>query len=255
MLDHISFHVLPILLIICISKTESKAPGDLFKPTQNKSYILETPCCHFATGCFMLTKRSIDSFIDNRDINVLDPLVAFAHFLMSGQQSIISIDRWDERTVIKLYLIAMEMVKNDVETENDKVEALQTICKATQSQFEKILSTVFDKPDQAQRYADAGRHYSASLKRKYDSMKQGLSNTPPEAITPIELPKDIDGASCSTNSKNEKLVAFVNTWKQNNYDRMKWSACWKEAKKKGLFTEYSNSHSLKNMYHKVKNNH
>ncbi|KAI9498018.1 hypothetical protein BDB00DRAFT_756026, partial [Zychaea mexicana] len=78
------FHIFPILLIVCISKTESKALGDLFKPIQNKSNLLQTPCYHFATSCFMLTKQSIDPFIDNRDFNELDPLVAFAHFVMSG---------------------------------------------------------------------------------------------------------------------------------------------------------------------------
>ncbi|KAI8973567.1 hypothetical protein BDF20DRAFT_1002510 [Mycotypha africana] len=93
------------------------------------------------------------------------------------------------------------------------------ICQATQSQFEKIVSTVIDN-------------------------RNGSSNTPPEATTPMELPKDFDGASCSTNFKNEKLMAFVNTWKQNNNGRMSWSACWEEGKKKGLFTEYSNSHSF-----------
>ncbi|KAI8333475.1 hypothetical protein BC941DRAFT_462682 [Chlamydoabsidia padenii] len=159
------FHIFPILFIVCISKTESKVLRDLFKPIQNKSYLLETPCCHFATSCFMLTKQSIDPFIDNHDINALDPLIAFAHFLTSGQQSIISIDRWDDPTITKLYLVAMEMVKNDKETENDKVEALQKICQATQSEFEKILSTVFDNPNQAQRYAEAGRHYSARIKQ------------------------------------------------------------------------------------------
>lgn len=76
----------------------------------------------------MLSKQSID----NHDTKALDPLVAFAHFLISCQQRIISIDRWDDLTVTKLYLVAMEMVKNDSKTENDKVEALQTICQATQ---------------------------------------------------------------------------------------------------------------------------
>ncbi|KAG0929667.1 hypothetical protein G6F57_012291 [Rhizopus arrhizus] len=246
------FHVLPILFIVCISKTESKALRDLFKPIQNRSYLLETPCCHFATSCFMLTKQSIDPFIDNYDMEALDPLVAFAHFLTSGQQSIISIDRWDDPTVTKLYLVAMEMVKNDRKSENDKVEALQTICQATQNQFEKIMTTIFDNPSQAHRYADAGRHYSASLKRKYDTMKQRLSNSPSEATTPMELPKDFDGASNSTNFKYKELAAFIDAWKQNKKGRMNWSACWEEGKKKGLFNEYSNGHSLKNIYHKIK---
>ncbi|KAG1159544.1 hypothetical protein G6F46_012867 [Rhizopus delemar] len=69
----------------------------------------------------------------------------------------------------------------------------------------------------------------------------------------MELPADFDGASCSSGTKAEELVTFVNTWKQNNMGRMNWSACWEEGRKKGLFTEYSNSHSLKNIYHKIKN--
>lgn len=109
---------------------------DLFKSIQNKSYLLETPCCHFATSCFMLAKQSSNLFIDNHDTKALDPLVAFARFLTSGQQSIMSIDRWDDPTFTKLYLVAMEMA------ENDRVEALQTICQATQDQFEKITTTV-----------------------------------------------------------------------------------------------------------------
>lgn len=149
----------------------------------------------------MLTKQSINPFIDNRDINALHPLVFFARSLTTGQQSIISIGRWDEPTVTKVYLVAMEMVKKDREAENGKLEV-----QATQIQFEKILSTIFDNPKQAQRYADAGRHYSASLKRKYDIMKQESSNTPLETTAPVELPRDFDGASCSTNSKNKKLV-------------------------------------------------
>ncbi|OAD03498.1 hypothetical protein MUCCIDRAFT_156160 [Mucor lusitanicus CBS 277.49] len=76
----------------------------------------------------MLTKQSINQFIDSSGNNALDTLIAFAHFLMSGQQSIISNDPWEDLTITKLYLIAMEMVKNDRNEENDKVEALGTIC-------------------------------------------------------------------------------------------------------------------------------
>lgn len=100
----------------------------------------------------------------------------------------------------------MGMVKND------RVEALRTIYYTIQNQFEKIISTVFDNPNQAYRYADAGRYYSASLKRKYDTSKQGSSNTPTEVKTSMELLKNFEGASCSTgtNSENKKLISFVN---------------------------------------------
>ncbi|KAL7318915.1 hypothetical protein PS15m_002097 [Mucor circinelloides] len=49
--------------------------GDLFKSIHNKSYLLETTCCHFATSCFMLAKQS-----DNYNTMALDLLVAFALF-------------------------------------------------------------------------------------------------------------------------------------------------------------------------------
>lgn len=197
-------HVLPILLIICTSETEPEALRDLFKPTQTYPYLLETPCGLFATNCFMLTKGSIDPFIDNSGIGALDPLVAFAHFLTSGQQSILSIDRWDDPTIINLYSVAMEMVKNDRDAENDN-----------------------------------------------EAMSEESSNTP--QTTPMELPEDFEGTP-STNSKNKQLIEFVNDWKQINNGRMNWSACWEEGKKAGFFSEFSNGHSLKATYHKVKNN-
>ncbi|KAI7889505.1 uncharacterized protein EV154DRAFT_483092 [Mucor mucedo] len=107
------FHFFLILL-----KNESKPLGKLFEPIQSRSYHLETPCCLFATSCFMLTKNSVDPIIDNCDSNELDPLVVFAHFMTSGQQSNIGIDRWDNLTVIKLFSAAMKMFKKDREAEN-----------------------------------------------------------------------------------------------------------------------------------------
>ncbi|KAI8059039.1 uncharacterized protein B0P05DRAFT_558839 [Gilbertella persicaria] len=117
------FHILPILFIVCTSKTKSKTLRDLFKSVQN--------------NCFMLTKQSIDPFIDNHDTKELDSLVVF--------QNIISIDRWDDPTNAKLYL----------KTENDK----------------KIMTTVFDNPSRAHQYAEAGRHYNASLEVRHNEAR------------------------------------------------------------------------------------
>ncbi|KAI8090977.1 uncharacterized protein B0P05DRAFT_528249 [Gilbertella persicaria] len=136
------FHISSILFI-------SKTLRDLLEPVKNKSNLLETPCCHFATSCFMLTKQNVNPFIDNHDTKKLDPLVVFVHFLSSGQQNIIK---------------------------NDKVEALQTICQATQNQFEKIMTTVFDNPSRAHQYAEAGRHYSAILKIKQYTSRSNNTN-------------------------------------------------------------------------------
>lgn len=59
----------------------------------------------------------------------------------------------------------MEMAENDRKAENDRVEALQMICQATQNQFEKTTTTVSTTPAKGMD-TQMQRHYSASLKRK-----------------------------------------------------------------------------------------
>lgn len=49
--------------------------------------------------------------MDNVDED-MNPIVEFGHFLLSGQQSIIGIDRWDALTILKLYSIAKDVMDN-----------------------------------------------------------------------------------------------------------------------------------------------
>ncbi|GAA5815800.1 hypothetical protein MFLAVUS_009315 [Mucor flavus] len=74
----------------------------------HRSHVLPK---HFAKFCYLVTKGSIDWYVDNVDED-MNPIVEFGHFLLSGQQSIIGIDRWDALTILKLYSIAKDVMDN-----------------------------------------------------------------------------------------------------------------------------------------------
>lgn len=160
-----------------------------FTPKSDKPFYLETPCNHFAKFCYLITKGSIDRYVDNvgEDLN---PIVAFGHFLLSGQQSIIGIDRWDDPTILKLYSIAKDGMDNSTHVNTkEEITSIKTICKATHDQFEKISKNIASNPERAYKYSEPGRIYSDTLKRKYDQL--GESSTSDESITPMEEPDDI----------------------------------------------------------------
>ncbi|ORX45502.1 hypothetical protein DM01DRAFT_1266273, partial [Hesseltinella vesiculosa] len=131
------FNTYPILVINCIEKIASKALADEFTPT-DKPFCLQTPCTHWAKNCFFLSKNNIIPFVQGDDIQPLDPFVALVHFLTSEQQSIISIDHWDDPSIQLLCRMAKDIQDGDNDKKNKKVNALTTICEATGSQFAKI---------------------------------------------------------------------------------------------------------------------
>lgn len=244
------FKILPILLIFCINQVESKALADQFKPNSGRSYLLETPSNHFALYCYMITKESINSDVDNVN-KEMNPIVAFAHFLLSGQQSIIGIDRWDDPTILKIYSIAKDIVTDTTSTEMKGIQALQTICKATHEQFVKISQHITSNPKRACQYSEAGRIYSENLKRKYDQLIE-LANAE-ESTTPMEEPDEITLTDQSLNQPSTaSLVTFVDDYKKEMTGRMNWSHCWELGKKQGLFKEFGNGNSLKAVYYRAK---
>ncbi|CAO3640496.1 unnamed protein product [Cunninghamella blakesleeana] len=57
---------------------------------EDEPFFLQTPSNHFAKLCYLITKDSIESTVNKIDEH-MNPIVAFAHFLISGQQSIIGL--------------------------------------------------------------------------------------------------------------------------------------------------------------------
>ncbi|CAO3617517.1 unnamed protein product [Cunninghamella blakesleeana] len=215
-------------------------------------FFLQTPSNHFAKLCYLITKDSIESTVNKMNEH-MNPIVAFAHFLISGQQSIISIDRRDDPTIIKLYSVAKELMDDGNNLEDKALSALRTVCSATHDQFVKISDTIIEKPNLALQYANAGHLYSDTLKRKYDQMAFS-SSSPGKSITPMEESEEINSKSNpQLNLSSEKLIKFVNTYKEN-YRRMNWDNCWAEGRDIGLFEEYGNGTSLKTVYYRMKKN-
>ncbi|GAN02122.1 hypothetical protein MAM1_0017c01562 [Mucor ambiguus] len=75
------FKIFPILLIFCINKVELKSLADQFKPNSGRSYFLETPSNHFALYCYMITKESIISDVDNLN----EEITSCQTFSLDGQ--------------------------------------------------------------------------------------------------------------------------------------------------------------------------
>lgn len=122
----------------------------------------------------MLTKNSVDPIIDNCDSNKWDPLVVFAHFLTSGQQSNISIDRWDNLTVIKLFSAAMKCSKR-TERQRMRTESLTiTIYQAAQIKFEEYI------PHNEKRFLII----ISTVDIKYQSL---LSRTLPDDVDDVDI--------------------------------------------------------------------
>ncbi|ORX45534.1 hypothetical protein DM01DRAFT_1368701 [Hesseltinella vesiculosa] len=143
------FHIYPILVIICVDKIASRNLADKFTPTEDMPYCLQTCSTHWAKNCFLLSKNSINTLVNGDDNQPLDPIVAFVHFLTSGQQSIIGNDHWDDPSIQMLYRIAKDIHSGGEKKENSTLNALIKICETTGSQFTKIASAILGEPKKA----------------------------------------------------------------------------------------------------------
>lgn len=104
--------------------------------------------------------------------------MALTYFLTAGQRNILSLDRWKDPAIINLFKEAKEIVRRNAEAEDRKIEALRTICEATNQQFSKIIRDMESQPDRAMAYAKAGYEYTSRLKRKYDEMAEQSDDQP-----------------------------------------------------------------------------
>ncbi|KAG0163382.1 hypothetical protein DFQ28_003767 [Apophysomyces sp. BC1034] len=244
----------PIVMIICVEKVGSGQLEKKFTPFNTLPFLLTTPCEHWARECLMVTRNSIAEFVDPTSNDDLHPLVALTYFLTAGQRNILSLNHWEDPAIINLFKKAKEIVHRNAEPEDNKVEALQTVCEATEQQFSKIIRDLRSNPDRAMAYAKAGYGYSSRLKRKYAEMaereEEGSQTTSPMAEPPeLALPAD---DSQNTKLENDILIKFVDDYISKLTGRMNWANCFEEGKQQGLFRRYINSASLKATYYRLK---
>ena len=81
-----------------------------------------------------------------------------------------TLDRWDDPTIVALYSIAKAIFEHIRQGEDEKLEALQTVCQVTEAQFQKIynrLKTEIPQSSKTLRYVEDGLKYTGHLKRTY----------------------------------------------------------------------------------------
>ncbi|ORE05767.1 hypothetical protein BCV72DRAFT_192889, partial [Rhizopus microsporus var. microsporus] len=134
------YGILPIVLVFCIKQMDRFLLVEKFKTTQQWPYMLETDCSLVSRHFYFLTKDSIMDLV-NAD-EPLPPLAAVAHFLISGEPSIIGNSRWDDEHIKLLYQLSMEVATQDGTQESSRLDTLKRVCVDTHDQFEKIVKYV-----------------------------------------------------------------------------------------------------------------
>ncbi|RCH77910.1 hypothetical protein CU098_004512, partial [Rhizopus stolonifer] len=133
------FTLIPILLMFCINQVEFKALTDQFKFNFRRSYFLETPSNHSAQYCYILTTESITSDVDNVNED-MNPIITFANLLLSGQQSIVGINRKNDPIILKIYSISKDIMIDSISTEMKGIQDLSTLNRQVTKNFSQLPS-------------------------------------------------------------------------------------------------------------------
>ncbi|KAG0162051.1 hypothetical protein DFQ30_004181 [Apophysomyces sp. BC1015] len=169
---------------------------DSFTVCCDKPFMRQSSSNFWAQHCFLLSKSTIEHFA-NADGN-LDPLVALSMFLTYKQRCIMTLDRWDDPTIVALYSIAKAIFEHIRQGEDEKLEALQTVCQVTEAQFQKIydrLKAEIPQSSKTLRYVEDGLKYTGHLKRTYQEAMLNNVEENAESVTPMEQPPPIASSS------------------------------------------------------------
>ncbi|ORE02519.1 hypothetical protein BCV72DRAFT_297693 [Rhizopus microsporus var. microsporus] len=126
------YEVLSVLLIVCTEKLSSCRLMDSFTACCDKPFLRQSSSNFWAQHCFLLSKSTIEHFA-NANGNP-DPLVALSMLLTYKKRCIMKFDRWDCRrtmddpTIVALYSITKPIFEHIRQGEDEKLEALQTVC-------------------------------------------------------------------------------------------------------------------------------
>lgn len=261
---------LPIILVFCL-KSASRVISKTFEPSSAcRPWLLHSEAAtHYATEFYMVTPQSIDPWIQSSSTsnNTLDPLLALAHFFISGQPSIIGMTRWDDPSIIRLYKLAMQISPSDHKSENNRITALREMADTAEKQFEKTALNIMTDPHKSLQYAEAGVSWAKSLKRKYDRIAAASADDDGEqrkgSITPMSEPSGavepdkVYGSNTTTADPNaliEAIMNHVHKFMATKSGRMDWRDCYKEAISKipNIDRHYTNASSFKATYYKNK---
>ncbi|CAO3700720.1 unnamed protein product [Rhizopus microsporus] len=144
-------------------------------------------------------------------INVfMDPIVAIQYFFGSQRRNIMALDLYDDVTIIELYTIAKNETEKHAGASESQLNALATICSASEDQFKKIKNILKDElsaNSKAFKYVNQGIDYHSKLKRKYEEI---IFEDKDETTTPMEEPAEIRVIeSVVQNSLTDEEITFI----------------------------------------------
>ncbi|KAI8967063.1 hypothetical protein BDF20DRAFT_902387 [Mycotypha africana] len=244
----------PIVLIFCVD-TVSQAVMQTFEQSNTKENMFETTCYYWAKNCYLTSNRIIEPALSNESSANKDPIVAIQYFFGSQQRNIMTLDLYDDVTIVELYTIAKNETEKYVDASESQLNALATICSASEDQFKKIKNILKDElaaNSKALKYVNQGIDYHSKLKRKYEEIifeDKGETTTPmaePAEVTVIE--------SVVQSSLTDEEITFIENFISKKNGRMSWKTCWETGSRVGYFTRFGNEQSLRVVYSRLRKN-
>ncbi|ORX59655.1 hypothetical protein DM01DRAFT_1333120 [Hesseltinella vesiculosa] len=180
-----------------------------------------------------------------KDIQTLPPLFALGYVLMEQKSSLLGLQWKEDPTVMLLYTIAKEVLKNEIQEHETTIDALIETNTETNRQFKRILQVLEEDGDQKRikKLATAGDLYTTACLYKYQQQE-------PDDLTAMPVPPNIS----STIQAKRGDMKYAAVFKENHlttHKRMDWQRCYEEGLAHGFFKEYKNYKALKNTFNEA----
>ncbi|CEI88119.1 hypothetical protein RMCBS344292_02519 [Rhizopus microsporus] len=223
-------NTLPILLVINTDGFSSKQfrEENFVKRDSEPYYVLSSPL--WAKQVRIYNSDSIASHLQIP----MAKMTALVHFLTQQQKHIIALDEYMDPTLQRIYTMAHQIF---TEKSNDKViqdTEIQSFCDATIAQYEKIIKNNSSNNAASRKrianYAQDGISFATNFKRRCMEEESGC-------VTPIHITKTKD-------------LLFVEKFMKQHKGKMKWTTCFEEGIKEGLFDRFASHATLKMSFHR-----
>lgn len=247
------YKVNPIVLVFSLNPVPVST-FTKFKTCQEYPFMLKTDASHFAHGFYLVSKSNSLGYIKELNNENMNMIAVLSIFFCSKERSLANVDEWNNRHMVFLYSLAMEISQGWKESNSSQVEALYTICCASQERFEKIKEITSGDKNKAAKLCEAGAEYHRRLKRKYeklllDESEEEDTMEQPEEVTIVQVYKR--KAKKVPLSKDE--LAYITTFKNQTTNRTDWVCCLEKGRKEHkYFQSITTAESLRATYNRNK---
>ncbi|CAO3685315.1 hypothetical protein CU097_007649 [Rhizopus azygosporus] len=172
-------------------------------------------------------------------------MIALIMFMTFSERCLMSLDRWDDATIQKLYSTAREICNDKQNIDRKSLVTLQVISEVHQRQYTKIKDYLLKAPLDISKST-----YSGRLKREYEAALHEEDHHE-ESVTTIEEPPNIP--SSSTCTVDTSAMQFVEAYiEKSNGRSMDWKHGFNTDVEQGFIKGYATKESLRVMYSRYK---